>query len=324
MALTIIGIFLFIISIYFFYRSHQLSLQTKKINTDIEKQNEIISDENKKLTANKIFLLKEIDILEKDQNKAINKLNSLNDTVNLAIQEQEETLRKAADNYCKILENDYAEKEEEYAELLKKLDEVFYNQQFENLRALDEVKAELEKIRATRAATIDAQKREEEIKDNVLFYCLQIPEEDKKEIQIIKSIEYQLRDPRPVRMLIWSSYYLKRANDLTGRVLGGTTITGIYKITNQITKLAYVGQARDMKERWREHMKFGLGIDTPANNPLYMAMKKDGLENFTFELLEKCDTKDLDEKEKFYISLYDTYTYGYNSNSGVGKKGLIK
>ena len=124
-------------------------------------------------------------------------------------------------------------------------------------------------------------------------------------------------------MLIWSSYYLKRANDLAGRVLGNATVTGIYKITNQKTQLSYVGQARDMRERWREHMKFGLGIDTPANNPLYQAMKTDGLENFTFELLEKCETKELDEKEKFYISLYDSYTYGYNSNSGVGKKGLI-
>ena len=232
-------------------------------------------------------------------------------------------MRKAASNYCKLIENDYQTKEEEYKELLKKLDEVFYQQQFENLRALDEVKEQLEKIRATRAAAVDAQKREQEIKDNIYFYCLQIPEEDKKEISIIKDIEYKLRDPRPVRMLIWSSYYLKRANDLAGRVLGNATITGIYKITNQKTQLSYIGQARDMRERWREHMKFGLGIDTPANNPLYQAMKTDGLENFTFELLEKCETKELDEKEKFYISLYDSYTYGYNSNSGVGKKGLI-
>ena len=323
MFYLIAGLILFICSVILFIKTYKQNKQIKSINYDIEQQNKKIIEENKDLTNNKLHLLQELSSLEDRQNLAINKLNNLNETVNTAIKEQEETLRKAASNYCKLIENDYQTKEEEYKELLKKLDEVFYQQQFENLRALDEVKEQLEKIRATRAAAVDAQKREQEIKDNIYFYCLQIPEEDKKEISIIKDIEYKLRDPRPVRMLIWSSYYLKRANDLVGRVLGNATITGIYKITNQKTQLSYVGQARDMRERWREHMKFGLGIDTPANNPLYQAMKTDGLENFTFELLEKCETKELDEKEKFYISLYDSYTYGYNSNSGVGKKGLI-
>ena len=323
MFYLIAGLILFICFVILFIKAYQQNKQIKSINYDIEQQNKKIIEENKDLTNNKLHLLQELSSLEDRQNLAINKLNNLNETVNTAIKEQEETLRKAASNYCKLIENDYQTKEEEYKELLKKLDEVFYQQQFENLRALDEVKEQLEKIRATRAAAVDAQKREQEIKDNIYFYCLQIPEEDKKEISIIKDIEYKLRDPRPVRMLIWSSYYLKRANDLAGRVLGNATITGIYKITNQKTQLSYIGQARDMRERWREHMKFGLGIDTPANNPLYQAMKTDGLENFTFELLEKCETKELDEKEKFYISLYDSYTYGYNSNSGVGKKGLI-
>ena len=210
----IAGIFLFILSIFLFIYSLKLRKETHKINFEIDKQNEKIIADNKELVSNKLYLIDEINSLEKSQTLAINKLNTLNETVNTAIKEQEETLRQAAENYCKIIENDYQTKEEEFEDLIKKLDEVFYNKQFESLRALDEVKAELEKIRSTRAAAVEAQKREEEIKDNLLFYCLQIPEEDKKEISIIKDIEYKLRDPRPLRMLIWSSYYLKRANDL--------------------------------------------------------------------------------------------------------------
>jgi hypothetical protein len=64
-------------------------------------------------------------------------------------------------------------------------------------------------------------------------------------------------------------------------------------------------------------MKCGLGIDTPASNKLYQAMKKDGIENFTFELLEECELKNLNEKEAFYIKLYDSYNFGYNSNTGI-------
>jgi group I intron endonuclease len=71
-----------------------------------------------------------------------------------------------------------------------------------------------------------------------------------------------------------------------------------------------------MRERFREHMKCGLGIDTPANNKLYQAMLKEGLSNFTFELLEECAAADLNEKERFYIDLYQSKDFGYNSQSG--------
>ena len=41
-----------------------------------------------------------------------------------------------------------------------------------------------------------------------------------------------------------------------------------------------------------------------------------GLYNFSWELLEQCKPEELNEKEKFYISLYDSYNFGYNSNTG--------
>ena len=83
--------------------------------------------------------------------------------------------------------------------------------------------------------------------------------------------------------------------------------------------MCYIGQAKKIRERWREHMKCGLGIDTPANNKLYQAMKKEGIDNFTFEILEECSPLLLNEKETFYINLYDSYHFGYNSNSGIKK-----
>ena len=44
-------------------------------------------------------------------------------------------------------------------------------------------------------------------------------------------------------------------------------------------------------------------------------MQENGLENFSFELLEECLPEELNEKEKFYINLYQTNDFGYNSNS---------
>ena len=84
---------------------------------------------------------------------------------------------------------------------------------------------------------------------------------------------------------------------LCNNVLGSKTVCGIYKITNKNNGLCYVGQSVDIADRWKQHIKCGLGIDTPAQNKLYKAMLKDGVTNFTFELLEQCDRQLLNEKE---------------------------
>jgi hypothetical protein len=52
--------------------------------------------------------------------------------------------------------------------------------------------------------------------------------------------------------------------------------------------LCYIGQSVNIKERFREHIKCGLGIGT-SNNKLYSAMKREGVENFIFEIIETCD-----------------------------------
>ena len=106
---------------------------------------------------------------------------------------------------------------------------------------------------------------------------------------------------------------------LCNNVLGTSIVTGIYKITNQETNQCYIGQAVDVATRWKNHAKCGLGIDTPANNKLYKAIQEYGIWNFSWELLEKCSKEELNEKESFYIDLYDSKSYGYNSSNGIKK-----
>ena len=122
-------------------------------------------------------------------------------------------------------------------------------------------------------------------------------------------------------MLIWSTFYQKPMNQVCANVLGAAAAEkcGIYKITNQKTDLVYIGQAVDIATRWKNHAKAGLGIDTPVNTKLYKAMMEDGLESFSFEILEECNRQELNEKEHFYINLYQSDKYGYNSNSGINK-----
>lgn len=51
--------------------------------------------------------------------------------------------------------------------------------------------------------------------------------------------------------------------------------------------------------------------------PLYRSIRKYGLKQFSFEIIEKCDSYELLlEREKFWINLYDSYNAGYNLTQG--------
>lgn len=215
--------------------------------------------------------------------------------------------RASFEQYCDALENEYCQAEGEYDDLLALL-KTSYEQQHDLLQkhfakeqqeCADDIEAiqyELAKIRATREAAMRAMLREEEIKNKATFYTLQINEADKRDIAYLQSIEYNLREARPLRMLIWSTFYRDKVNELAARV-GAVGACGIYKITHIDSGISYIGQAKDIKERWVKEVKEALGIDAPATNKRCNFMREKGVDNFTFEILEKCSIQELDEKE---------------------------
>lgn len=186
-------------------------------------------------------------------------------------------------------------------------------------RQISELEEKRAKLAASIEATIKARVREKEIKEQLDFYCLQIDPIDLSDIETLEKVKSRLNKPRILSMLIWQTYYQKPMTQLCNDVLGTSVVTGIYKITNQITNQVYIGQARDMAARWKEHAKCGLDIDRPAGNKLYQAMMEDGIQNFSWELLEECSATELNEKERKYIELYQSAKFGYNSNKGVSK-----
>lgn len=87
---------------------------------------------------------------------------------------------------------------------------------------------------------------------------------------------------------------------------------GIYKFTNKINKKAYIGQSVDIQRRYREH----IGLK-PGNDVFHSALMKYGIENFNFEVIEECEIKELNEKEKYYIQYFNSLVpNGYNVSTG--------
>lgn len=90
---------------------------------------------------------------------------------------------------------------------------------------------------------------------------------------------------------------------------------GIYKIENLITKKIYIGQSTNIEKRFYDHKRRYFLLN--ENTVLYKSMRKYGLENFDFKIIEKCNKEELNEKEIFYIAFYNSLVpFGYNINIG--------
>ena len=272
-------------------------------------------------------LSNEIDALNIEKEDLIRRNNSLCTGIQDAINSRKKVIETAFLEYCALLESQYEAEEKTYndcQEQLKRSYEALWDNLIkikdQYLREAEIEKENLEKIRQTRIAATEAMVREQEIKEQKDFYSLSISASDLFDIQALEAIKQKLTKPRILSMLIWQTYYQKQMTSLCNNVLGVNPICGIYKITNQLNNKCYIGQAVNIADRWKEHAKCGLGIDTPAGNKLYQAMQQDGICNFTWELIEKCTSAELNEKEKYYIEFYLSKDYGYNSLAGNSKK----
>lgn len=291
----------------------------KKVDTAASNANKKIYEETERLKAEYELYKTTNETILSENNKLTTQIEEGKkhlSTIQNAIDNQQEMSSNAFKNYCDILEKKYKEVEEEHDMEIEALNTAYSNLQLKLLREADEVRSDLDKIKATRTAAIEAARREKDIENNLTFYCLDISDADKIDIAKLEALKPSLNKPRVLSMLIWQTWFQKPLKALSANVVGATDATGIYKITNIKTKECYIGQAIHIKDRFIEHAKCGLGIDTPAGNKLYKAIQEFGLWNFSFEVLEECPREQLNEKEKYYIDLYSSYDYGYNSTRG--------
>lgn len=190
-------------------------------------------------------------------------------------------------------------------------------EEFESKMALmrsqmTDTEKELADLLLKRAAAVADAKRSEEMKTEEKFYMLQLSGADLEDIKELKMVERRLSKKEVLNKLIYKVYFEKPYTDLIGRVVGKETKTGIYKITNTLNQKVYIGQAVNIAERWKQHIKRALGAEPMTQNKLYPAMAEEGVWNFTFEIVEECEKSKLSEREQYWQKFFGAKEYGYS------------
>lgn len=322
--LILIGILFFLI------KKHRIILNKEKIklNKKFQKEEERLIKDYEELEAKLAARAKGIQDNYAEKEKwlkwDLNKLKNDKETLDRHICELKDFGQRQVDEKIKDYEqlrltqiNHSLELEEKRKqELLQRQLDDFIASAAETKKSvneeIEELKLLLEDYKSKRDLINQAIVHEKEIHEQQDFYRIVLNESDKEDIQLLNTIEMRLHSREALYKLIYDVFYKKPLNDMINRVLQGKEFCGIYRITNLKTNEAYIGKSTNIKTRWQNHCKTAIGLDGMARTKIHSAMKEYGIDNFSFEVLEKCTKETYSEREKYWINFYETNVYGYN------------
>ena len=286
--------------------TQELDEATKLQNEELHTELVALEKQHTALIARRQEIQDSITLLEKQAEESSNAIYKKSwELANEKMSNASEAMSKQYEQAKQIAENDYLE-------TLKDCANSFTSQINDKKNELKKVQDELADLVQKLNSAVEANKRAEEIKQKQDFYRLQLTAIDLDEIKRLREVEPYLREKEPLNKVIWKVYYEKPYTDLIGRVVGTGIHTGIYKITNIENQMCYVGQAVNIADRWKQHIKRGIGAEAPTRNKLYPAMLEVGVENFTFEIVEECDKSKLNEREDYWQEFFHAKDFGYS------------
>lgn len=194
---------------------------------------------------------------------------------------------------------------EKYKNLEENAQQEFQAKQRSYNNELSCLRKELEDFRSRRDAVNEAIRRERELIEKEDFYKIQLTQNDIEDIKLLDSMRNHLCHKEVLPKVIWESIARRPVSEMIKRVVG-QKVGGIYKITYIPTGEAYIGRTVNFKDRWQAHIQTALGIEKVASSTLHTHMARNGIWNYSFEILEEVPKDKQSEREKFYIDLYGT------------------
>ena len=289
-----------------------------KKNTELK--NEIRTQCGKIYEQELTSLTSFIDKLKLEVSNAQNQMIALQEAKEREIQTHQAEIAAALDLY-RTSESDriYLALQQEYTAKRSEAEEKFQSiiSQLETDKLLSEAEYNdlfltLVDLREKHNSAVEVFKKAEEDATARNFYRIILTDFDKDDIIELKSIEPKIHNREILAKLIWEVYYSKPYTELSKRVIGNSKVCGIYKITNIENNKSYIGKSTDIANRWKEHIKSSLGIGTIAKSNFHKILRDEGIDAFTWEIIDICTKENYSVREHYWIDFYQTQSYGYN------------
>lgn len=176
-----------------------------------------------------------------------------------------------------------------------------------NKQIQDKIK-ELDSLAATYKAAILAAEKDNTNSIENGFEVTLLPQYDKM-VTLLRELENSYPDLKvELSKIEWSKVWMPQFQ----QKLKAQSWTGscIYRLVlKENPNICYVGQARDLKDRWYQHAKKMLGVDSKGYERLYNYHPED----FIWTVIEdKVAAADLDKKEHYWIDHYACLSVGLN------------
>lgn len=319
--LSIIVIIISIIIIYNYQKNKIKISLIQKFEKELKQEYNIIEEGYKEKIKN---LDEKLNIQSSLINEKINVIQQkkilLEQNLNELIKSEKEKVDVEVRSYLEA-EMARARKGAEAARALaeEEMKEWLYNNnniKEEKIIELNNIQEQIEDYRKKQDAINEEIRRRREVAEQQDFYRVVLTDAAKEDIQILKSIKQNLHFKENFDKLIYDMYVAKPTQEMTKRILKGKDPSGIYKITRLSTGEVYVGKSQTIATRWKSHIKTAMGVEAAARSMLHTTMEKDGIDNFTFELLEEVPKDQLSAREKYWIDFYQTKNYGLNERLG--------
>lgn len=198
----------------------------------------------------------------------------------------------------------------------EQVQESFQKEIDKRITELNNISSTIDDYKARRDVINQEILRARAIEEQQDFYRVQLPESSRHDLDILQSIRKELIKIDILDKLIYDNYVKKSVDEMVKRVLKGENPSGIYKITRLKTGEIYIGKSVNVKDRWVQHAKSCYHCGTISHSVLHTTMEKDGIENFTWELLEVVPKDKLGNRERYWIEFYDSKNFGLNERQG--------
>ena len=174
-----------------------------------------IEDRNEEIKRQAEERQKELDKLQfkvQMETASLNTYEKLNENKKAEIRQAEERIAQVEKQYQdslntianteKLAKEKYEAKSKEYTRLLEDEQSNFQENLEFHKQELKKAQEELDSLKATKAAAIEAARKEQLVHKKQEDYCLRIPMEEQSDVTILQGIKNKITKPRAVSMII--------------------------------------------------------------------------------------------------------------------------